>query len=951
VALYTNGVLLETACLSPIFLTNAPFTNGPVYTNGPGVCYPPAGYLNDQFFFGNFSSGACSILGQLDEVETFNYPMTAEQVAAGFPTFAGTTSNITQDTSYVGVSDVLQSNVYPTVPQCRLGYWRFDSPTLMAEQGQIPLSQSGVTPVPSWSGTAASVGSAHGSQLTYSDVNPANGWANINCKQGNLRFWFKPNGSLSSVTAPFIYLGSTNGTEQWTLEVSNSMICFVAVSNVTFGGTVLSSSMPSGWSSGSPTNWTQIVLTYGVGGTGLYTNGVLAATNSATLGYWPSLGSRETYGMVIGNTTAYYTPINGQFEEMETFNYELTPTQIANNFQLVASVDSNLNGIPDLLEDIQLSTNRPFLGAPVAVTGTVEAEQFDMGGANIGYYSSATHPTNAYRPTGMYVNTCSDLGGGYCLDQMAATDWAEYTINVLAPQTYTVEVRAQAIGTTGGIFDCEFSNSVSGLYANTGPLTNTSTSWTNYSAVVTLKAGINVMKLHCLTNASGTNVVGRFNYISIYPWWQPGFTSTFTTVVTGLSNNINTWAAATNNAIQIQNIVNSASGGTVSIPAGTYYVAQSSPNDAASWYLNTAVQVSSQNVTITGAGIGSTILVGYDRSTTVFSVGLPNISYAPNFTLENITIQAQPHLIATNAGGGTYSTIYEPWQLVRPTSSWIGYQTVFSGYNSSYNSYNILLTNCQFLYGDYSVGIVQNVSNCLVCNSSFTAWAGTNVYTGMTNNTLYTTNYGGSVGIFAFGACNVLVSNNVYIGNSNLVSIINTNSIQLVAPDGFVLLQAVSNCFIGRNMITNNALEAVQVDAGPNSVVGNTFYTLVSAEGCCALNAINSAWVGFTGTNSVLCSTGFIGNSVYGGRMGERGWGSVGYFSLNFSGNQITLYPPFDEVGDLPGAAVAVDFCQFVNVCGNTLVSGGHGFLFFPGGSNALILANDFSASTYSGIG
>lgn len=46
-----------------------------------------------------------------------------------------------------------------------------------------------------------------------------------------------------------------------------------------------------------------------------------------------------------------------------------------------------------------------------------------------------------------------------------------------------------------------------------------------------------------------------------------------------------------------------------------------------------------------------------------------------------------------------------------------------------------------------------------------------------------------------------------------------------------------------------------------------------------------------------------------------------------------------------------VESCTAANVCGNTLVSGPHGFLYGPGCTNAIILANDFSAASYRGIG
>jgi hypothetical protein len=101
-------------------------------------------------------------------------------------------------------------------------------------------------------------------------------------------------------------------------------------------------------------------------------------------GLWPSNNYRAL-GMVIGNTTAYNDSINGQFDEMETFNYQLSAGEIATNFQTVHNVDSDLDGIPDLLEDLSLTTNRPFLGSPVVITGTIEAEQFDVGGPGIGW--------------------------------------------------------------------------------------------------------------------------------------------------------------------------------------------------------------------------------------------------------------------------------------------------------------------------------------------------------------------------------------------------------------------------------------------------------------------------------------------------------------------------------------------------------------------------------------
>jgi hypothetical protein len=497
IALYTNGALLATGNSSPVLLTN----DTPYYQLGNGVCcFPPASSLVNGFSFGTMAGQPCAVFGQLDELETFNYPMTAEAVAAGYPNFGGNSTNML-DTYYVGRSDMLQSYVdgvfpptnFATVAQCRLGYWRFDSETLMAEQGQIPLSVNDVSLVPSWSGTALNINSDPASHVTYWDVF-TNGWANINCRQGSLRFWFKPNGT-GWHTGPFVYMGSPDGRDQWELALTSggSSISFSTGYNG-FKVANLSTNY-----SLSPTNWTQIVLTYGSDLSSLYINGTLATTGSGVT-YWPSLTNRNL-GMVIGNDTSYTNSINGQFDEIETFNYELAASDIASNFQTVANVDSDLNGIPDLLEDIHLTNALPFLGTPVVITGTIEAEQFDMGGPGKGYYTGNHNPPSSYRPTGMFITNCDDLGGGYCLDQTSAGDWTQYTINVLVGQNYTIETRVEGIE-TNGVFECEFTSG--SFYTNTGPLVISNTYWTNISSVVYLPAGTNIMKLRCLSPTEPT---------------------------------------------------------------------------------------------------------------------------------------------------------------------------------------------------------------------------------------------------------------------------------------------------------------------------------------------------------------------------------------------------------------------------------------------------------------
>jgi hypothetical protein len=240
VAFYTNGVLAATAWNDQVGTSGVPD-----FADGEGILYYPP--ITEQestgFSFGNNLSFNQPVMGNLDELETFNYPLTLQQVAAGYPYFGGNATNML-DTYYLGISDMLQTYVYGfaqplsnnAVPPVRLGYWRFDSPLLYAEQGQMPLSSSNVGLAPSWSGTALVISNT-ASQITYPDVG-SNGWANINCREGSLRFWFKPNSTSGPGTsAPFVYMGTNNASQEWELSLNSSgtSIGFITASNVLNG--------------------------------------------------------------------------------------------------------------------------------------------------------------------------------------------------------------------------------------------------------------------------------------------------------------------------------------------------------------------------------------------------------------------------------------------------------------------------------------------------------------------------------------------------------------------------------------------------------------------------------------------------------------------------------------------------------------------------------------------
>ena len=216
-------------------------------------------------------------------------------------------------------------------------------------------------------------------------------------------------------------------------------------------------------------------------------------------------------------------------------------------------------------------------------------------------------------------------------------------------------------------------------------------------------------------------------------------------------------------------------------------------------------------------------------------------------------------------------------------------------------------------------------------------------------NSAYTTNYsGGGVGIFG-GGNNITIVENTW---TNIGTVANTNNSQVVAADGFVWLQTGGNAFIARNTITNYLLEAIQLNAGPSAVVGNVNATVANVCGACGVAAGGSGSPGLTGFGLSNYSTTYVGNWISGGWAGEHGGGSVGQtFTINFSGNSLYLFPPFQELGSWPSAVASIQGCQTLNLCGNTLVTGSYAVCYADTCSNALILNNNFSGVTYCGIG
>ncbi|MGO8678508.1 MAG: carbohydrate-binding protein [Limisphaerales bacterium] len=628
------------------------------------------------------------------------------------------------------------------------------------------------------------------------------------------------------------------------------------------------------------------------------------------------------------------------------------------------------NVAPDLLHDT-ITSRVPFMGVPFVVTGIIEAEQFDLGGPGTGYHANDnSNATTDYRVCNLCITTNNPdpMGGGFCVDELRANEWLSYSIDVRVGQTYAIEPRVAGIG-TGGTFSISFSTAAQTNYTN-ATFTVPTTSWTNLLAKnIPLRTGTNTMTVTMLSNGTG-GAVARLNYISIYPSWNEGLPAgvAYTTSVpaSALSTNVD-WLSASNNSVVIQNQIDSLTnhgGGTVVLPAGTYCLASRLVPDETQWaQYNTALYVYANNVQILGS---NTTLVAHDRDVTLLCVGAQfqsatNIPGMPltNFVLSGVTMQGTPHW-AYDGTNPTNSRTWEPGWF-NPARALFGDGDLMCvGWPAgTVQLNNILITNCVFENPACLCADLTCVANVLWRSNNFVfPMDGTNgaLFTSLTNAVFARSNtvaFPGGPAVFAGTVVNANFLECAFrAGDTN-----QSSSAVARIPDGLVWDQGGGgNWFVGRTVITNYGLEAIQWNSGPAAIAQSSLSSAANTPSTCAFNDAEDESYGSTvTTNAIDLSFAFVGNVVSGGRQGvEGGYAypnqltNVAY--LVVSGNTVSLLPW--ATNDTYGAAALVTVVEVdrLDVAGNTLVSGDMPVRITGGFTNAIILQNNFAGAKLCGI-
>lgn len=261
------------------------------------------------------------------------------------------------------------------------------------------------------------------------------------------------------------------------------------------------------------------------------------------------------------------------------YSISWTPT-IAGSYSITAKVTDNAGNV-STSNAVSISVRdpqSPYGGTPAPIPGTIQFENFDLGGQDSAYYdnslgSDVTPVVNFRTTEDVDIETCTDVNTGYNLGFTAAGEWLEYTVNVAAAGTYNVTFRVACSGDARTL-----SLQAKGVTIAKDVAIPNTTGWQTWTDVVvnniTLDAGVQILRL----------TIGATDYINLNYMTFASVSPLAPTVTSPLAlcqGTTETALTATGTALKWYTVPTGGTGSTtapipttLTVGSTTYYVSQ-----------------------------------------------------------------------------------------------------------------------------------------------------------------------------------------------------------------------------------------------------------------------------------------------------------------------------------------------------------------------------------------
>ncbi len=219
-----------------------------------------------------------------------------------------------------------------------------------------------------------------------------------------------------------------------------------------------------------------------------------------------------------------FIPLGGASGDATTYLDTLTKNETEYTYRVIAVTDTIFSYSYPSKIALHYAIKEPFSGSFCKLPGTVEAEDYDLGGEGLAYHETTVENIpGAYRPKeGVDVEA---IAGGFCVTNCEPGEWIEYCVDVAEAGSYEITIPVASFD-GGGIFRISMAGKT--VATLTAPKTGSWTTTADVSARFELEAGKQVMRVLILKRPPFnldkfifTNVTAfehqELNGITLYP--------------------------------------------------------------------------------------------------------------------------------------------------------------------------------------------------------------------------------------------------------------------------------------------------------------------------------------------------------------------------------------------------------------------------------------------------